>query len=153
MKILTTIGMTVLVVGTSAFLITKPTYADSHISISTETQSVGTHKVWLVNQSIFKLRRFGEHCMPGDLIKGPIPLNDTVVGTETRECKNVPYRFRRVSYENFSGWMWDFALEEIDPLEGEFPATEDEEVPIIIREEDPLLGSTLPTIQPEAELP
>jgi len=148
MKILPTIGIAVLIVGTSAFLLTTPTYADSQTTTSVST---GTHKVWIPNQVIFKLKRFGEYCMPGDLIKGPVPLNAKLVGTETRECEHIPHRFRRVFYENYSGWMWDYALEELDPLEGEIPATEIQ-VPVIMREED-TLGSTLPTIAPEPELP
>tara|TARA_Y100000034_G_C6677473_1_gene297685 strand:- start:41 stop:493 length:453 start_codon:yes stop_codon:yes gene_type:complete len=150
MRTLTLIGIAVLIAGTSAFLITPLTHADTQNNVNVSV-STGTHKVWMPNQGIFKLKRFGEYCMPGDLVKGPIPLNAELVGTETRECEHISHRFRRVFYENYSGWMWDYALEELDPMEGEIPDTE-VKIPVIIREED-TLGSTLPTISPEPKLP
>ena len=142
MKILTSLGMAILIAGTASLLIVQPTYAD----VEGDTVVTGTHSVWLNNQSIFKLKRFGEFCMPGELIKGPIPIGSTVVGTETKECPGIPHRFRRVVYKDYFGWMWDFALEVIDPLEGHLPPTNNQEIPIITKEEDPELGSTLPAL-------
>ena len=81
MKILTSLRMAILLAGTASLLIVQPTFAD----VEGDTVVTGTHSVWLNNQSIFKLKRFGEFCMPGELIKGPIPIGSTVVGTETKE--------------------------------------------------------------------
>lgn len=142
-KSITSIGIVALVVATSAFLITKPTYANTGFENPT---IIGTHKVWHPNYTaIFKLRRFGTICMPGDYLT-IIPVGTVVTGTETKTCEGIHLRFRRVSYNNYMGWMWDFALEVIDPLEGHFPPLENtEELPVLLREEESL-GGTLPKI-------
>jgi len=140
MKILTPLGIAILIAGTVSLLIVQPTYAD----VGNNSIVTGTHKVWLNSQGMFKLKRFGEFCMPGKLIKAPIPLNSTVISIETKECLGIPHRFRKVKYEDYFGWMWDYALEVIDPLEGHLPPTDEQEIPIIIKEEDPEPGSTLP---------
>lgn len=143
MKKLTSIGVVALVVATSAFLMTKPTYANAGFENPT---AIGTHKVWHPNYTaMFKLRRFGTVCMPGDYLT-TVPVGTVVIGTETKTCEGIHLGFRRVSYNHYMGWMWDFALEVIDPLEGHFPPAEDtEELPIFLREEEPL-GGTLPKI-------
>ena len=138
--------MAVLIAGTVSLLIVQPTYADVEGDTSVIT---GTHKVWLNSQGMFKLKRFGEFCMPGELIKGPMPLGAIVVGLETKECPGIPQRFRKVVHEDYFGWMWDFALEVIDPLEGHIPPASTQEIPIITKEEDPEMGSTLPDINPD----
>ena len=145
MRILTSLGAAVLIAGAASLLIVQPTYAD----VGGDSIVTGAHKVWLNSQGMFKLKRFGEFCMPGTLIKAPIPLGSQVVGLETKECPGIPHRFRKVVYEDYFGWMWDYALEVIDPLEGHLPST-NQEIPIIIKDEDDFeLGSTLPDIDPD----
>jgi len=144
MKILTPLGIAILIAGTVSLLIVQPTYAD----VRNDSIVTGTHKVWLNSQGMFKLKRFGEFCMPGELIKAPIPLNSIVISIETKECPGIPHRFRKVKYGDYFGWMWDFALEVIDPLEGHLPPMDSQEIPIIIKEEDPEPGSVLPVVNP-----
>ena len=142
MRILTPLGIAILIAGTVSLLIVQPTYADvGNTSIVT-----GTHKVWLNSQGMFKLKRFGEFCMPGQVIKAPMPSRAIVMSIETKECLGIPHRFRKVKYEDYFGWMWDYSLEVIDPLEGHLPPTDDQEIPIIIKEEDQELGSVLPVV-------
>jgi hypothetical protein len=92
---------------------------------------MGTHTVWFGSgYGLFKLQRFGTYCMPGERLTN-VPIGAKVRGMETRECEGIPQRFRRVTYGNYSGWMWDFTLMENDPLEGHFPDDTEEEVPIL----------------------
>ena len=139
MKKLTSIGIVALVVATSSFLITRPTYANTGPKPPVASEPIGTHKVWHPNYtSIFKLRQFGTLCMPGTPLTS-LSVGDVVVGTETKTCEGISFRFRRVSHNYYMGWMWDFALEVIDPLEGHFPPTNDNDespVPVLVRDEE-----------------
>ena len=103
--------MAVLIAGACAFLIVRPTNADT----GTNT-SAPTHKVWMGAYGIFELKKFGKYCMPGNVItKGPSGVAVSVRGTKS--CEGVPHDFKRVSYKQYSGWMWDFSLQELDPEE------------------------------------
>ena len=142
MRILTPLGIAILIAGTVSLLIVQPTYAD----VGNDSIVTGTHRVWLNSQGIFKLKRFGEFCMPGTLIKAPIPLDSIVISIKTKECPGIPHRLRKVEYGDYFGGMWDFSLEVIDPLEGHLPPTDSQEIPIIIKEEDSEPGSTPPVV-------
>ena len=73
--------------------------------------------------------------MPGERLTN-VPIGAKVLGMETMECEGIPQRFRRVTYEDYSGWMWDFTLMENDPLEGHFPNDiVEEEIPILKEDE------------------
>jgi len=137
MKIITSLGIAVLIAGATSLALAHPTYADA--GLSGDPIIRGTHKVWMTNYGMFKLKRFGEFCMPGQVIKAPMPPNAIVMSIETKECPGIPYRFRKVKYEDYFGWMWDFSLEVIDPLEGHLPPTDNQKVPILGKEED-LMG-------------
>jgi hypothetical protein len=140
----TNIGIAVLLAGTVSLLLVNPTYAD----VGNNSVEIGTHKVWLPNQSIFKLKRFGEFCMPSQFIKGPIPQGTIIVGMETKECPNIPQRFRKVVYQNYWGWMWDYSLEVIDPFEGHLPPTDNQINTAMAKEEDTEPVSIPPTPEP-----
>ena len=100
-------------------LIVSPMY--SNAGFSNPFSSNGTHRVWHPQYTtIFKLKQYGTLCMPGDPIVR-IAVGDVVVGSETKTCEGIHLQFRRVSYNDYKGWMWDFSLEFIDPLEGYFP--------------------------------
>ena len=118
------------VVAASIFiLIIQSTFSD--IGFSNPLSSGGTHRVWHPSYTtIFKLEQYGTLCMPGDPIIR-IDVGDVVVGSETKTCEGIHLQFRRVSYNDYKGWMWDFSLEFIDPLEGYFPPIEDaDEMPV-----------------------
>ena len=135
MKRIISIGTIVLILGASIFLISRPTYADTGTTISTAESVLGTHTVWTsAGYGLFKLQRFGIYCMPGEQLTN-VPIGAKVLGMETRECEGIPQRFRRVTYKDYSGWMWDFTLMENDPLEGHFPDDTEEEIPIIKEDE------------------
>ena len=125
MKILKTIGISVLIAGACAFLIVRPTNADT----GTNT-SAPTHKVWMGAYGIFELKKFGQYCMPGNIIT-KVPQGEAVSVRETKSCEGVPHDFKRVSYQQYSGWMWDFTLQELDPEE---VAILMEQVPVIKEE-------------------
>ena len=163
MKKLISIGTVTLVLIASVFVVSRPTHADTTgVPIQSESGSteVGNFKVWTTPAyGMFKLRRFGDYCMPADRLT-TVPIGAIVLGMETKTCEGIPQRFRRVTYNHYSGWMWDFMLMEIDPTEGHFPPTpadtpvemsfKDEEVELeqMIEDEDGngTLPSTLPVI-------
>ena len=125
MKILKTIGISVLIAGACAFLIVRPTNADT----GTNT-SAPTHKVRMGAYGIFELKKFGKYCMPENVIT-KVPSGEAVSVRGTKSCEGVPHDFKRVSYKEYSGWMWDFSLQELDPEE---VALLTEQVPVIKEE-------------------
>ena len=164
MNKLITLGTVGLILVASIFIISRPTYADTTGSPTPQSESgsdeVGNFKVWTTPaHGLFKLRRFGDHCMPAERLT-TVPVGAIVLGMDTKTCEGIPQRFRRVTYNHYSGWMWDFMLMEIDPTEGHFPPTpadtpvemsfKDEEVELeqMIEDEDGngTLPSTLPVI-------
>ena len=163
MKKLISIGTVTLVLIASVFVVSPPIHADTTgVPIRSESGSavVGNFKVWTTPAyGLFKLRRFGDHCMPAERLT-TVPVGAIVLAMDTKTCEGIPQRLRRVTYNHYSGWMWDFMLMEIDPTEGHFPPTpadtpvemsfKDEEVELeqMIEDEDGngTLPSTLPVI-------
>ena len=140
MNKLITLGTVTLILIASVFVVSRPTHADTTgVPIQSESGSteVGNFKVWTTPAyGMFKLRRFGDYCMPADRLT-TVPIGAIVLGMETKTCDGIPQRFRRVTYNHYSGWMWDFMLMEIDPLEGHFPPTPaDTPVDMTFKEED-----------------
>ena len=137
MKKLISIGTITLILIASVFVVSRPTHADTTGMPSVSDSDTGNFKVWTQPaHGIFKLRRFGDYCMPDDRLT-TVPVGAIVLGMETKTCDGIPQRFRRVTYNHYSGWMWDFMLMEIDPLEGHFPpAPADTPVNMTFKEED-----------------
>ena len=103
--------MAVLIAGACAFLIVRPTSADTGSDTTTPT-----HRVWMSAYGIFELKKFGDFCMPGEFI-AHVPNGEVVSVIDTKTCKEVPYDFKKVIYQQYSGWMWDFTLQDLDPEE------------------------------------
>ena len=141
MNKLITLGTVTLILIASVFVVSRPTHADTTgVPIQSESGSteVGNFKVWTTPAyGMFKLRRFGDYCMPADRLT-TVPIGAIVLGMETKTCEGIPQRFRRVTYNHYSGWMWDFMLMEIDPLEGHFPPPTPADTPVdmSVKEED-----------------
>ena len=134
MNKLITLGTVGLILIASIFVISRPTYADTTGSPTPQSESgsdeVGNFKVWTTPAyGLFKLRRFGDHCMPAERLT-TVPIGAIVLGMETKTCEGIPQRFRRVTYNHYSGWMWDFMLMEIDPQEGHFPPPTPADTPV-----------------------
>jgi len=106
----------------------QPTQADIGIQMSP------THKVFINSHGIFRIQRIHNICIPGKILGYP-EQNSYVRVIETAKCEGngLPYGFKKVATDVGTGWMWDFALEQ---LEDEEKALLEEFNQIPIKEEE-----------------
>ena len=130
----------VLIAGLMSLLMFRPTMAD----VGTSTSP--THKVFINVNGVWKVRHVGDLCVPYEHIGMP-KTGSYVQVTKENKCEGngLPYGMKKVVTDVGTGWMWDFALEELSDEEKALMG--EDQMPIKEEEEDDLeLGSTLPDI-------
>ena len=88
---LITLGTVGLILIASIFIISRPTYADTTGTPTPQSESdeVGNYKVWTSPaHGLFKLRRFGDYCMPADRLT-TVPIGAIVQGMDTKTCEGI----------------------------------------------------------------
>jgi hypothetical protein len=116
-----------LIASTVSLLAFQPTQADVG-------PSSPTHKIFMGAHGIFRIQRIHNLCVPGKVLGYPDRNSYVrVVGTAKCEGNGLPYGLKKVFTEVGTGWMWDFALEQ---LEDEEKALLEELNQIPIKEED-----------------
>ena len=117
-----------MIASTLSLLAFQPTHAD------VGGQRSPTHKVFINSHGIFRIQRIHNMCIPGKILGYPKQRSYvTVIGTATCEGNGLPYGLKKAVTDVGTGWMWDFALEQ---LEDEEKALLEQLDQIPIKEED-----------------
>ena len=115
-----------MIVSTISLLAFQPTQAD--------TQGSPTHKVFINSHGVFRIQRIHNMCIPGKILGHPNRNSYVrVIGTAKCEGNGLPYGLKKVTSEVGTGWMWDFALEQLEDEEKDLLEQLDQ---IPIKEED-----------------
>lgn len=117
-----------MIASTLSLLAFQPTQAD------TDIQALPTHKVFINAHGVFKVKRVHTMCFPGQILGYPERKSYvSVIDTAKCEGNGLPYGLKKVVTDVGTGWMWDFALEQ---LEDEEKTSLDNLNQIPIKEED-----------------
>jgi len=99
-----------LIAALMSLLIFQPSLADVGLSSSP------THKVFINAHGIFEIKRIHNLCVPYTYLATP-PTGSYVRVIKELECEGLPYGLKKVTTTVGTGWMWDFALEELSDEE------------------------------------
>jgi len=101
-----------MMISALSLLAFQPTQSDVGI------QGSPTHKVFINAHGIFKIQRIHNMCIPGKILGYP-DRNSYVIVVETAKCEGngLPFGLKKVVTNVGTGWMWDFALEQLEDEE------------------------------------